>query len=128
MKYTVKVSLCTIGINQINGEYNILSLESENLILPFIEMNESTTIVSILEKLSSLHIDLDSNWIHYSIVGAIIDNSCQDKIEGGIDNLQTLLLLYRCIIPLDTKLINASWIPSWKCINNPLTQIILSSL
>jgi len=121
MKYQVKVSLAVVGINLVNGEYNILSADPENLILPFALLDSSSNILNILEQLSSLHIDLDPNWIQYNILDVIVDNSAKENDEN-------ILVLYRCIIPLDTKLINASWIPSWKCINNPLIPHILKSI
>jgi hypothetical protein len=115
MKRTIKVSLSAVGINQITGEYNILSIKPETLVLPNIEMDESDTIISALEKLATLHIDLDPGWIQYKIMGAFIQDD-------------TLLLLYRCVIPLDTKLIDSSWMPSWKCVDNSLTPAILNSI
>jgi hypothetical protein len=112
--FTVNVALSVIGINNITGEYNILSLEPENLVLPY-QILDNNSISQILTALSEQHIDLDTNWIQFKLLDVII----KDEI---------IMLLYRCYIPLDTKISNIYWIPSWKCLNNPLISIILGGL
>ena len=116
MKYTVKISLSTIGINPLNGEYSIVSLDSEKLVLPTVELSENLTIQQILDGLATKHIDLNTNWIQYSLIESI-----------SLDS-ESILLLYRCKIPLDTLLKEAEWLPMWKCTQNPLTLTIINAL
>jgi len=104
--FTLKLVVGIVGINPINGEKNILSLDENNLVCPISQITGETVIESILLEIFNKYIDLDPGWITY-------------KIKDVIKTDNSLILLYGGIIPLDTTLKNAYWLPSWKCMSDP---------
>ena len=116
-KYTVKVTLAVIGLNLQNGEYNFLSVDKDTLIMPYQELNAELSISKIIENIAQIYIDLDINWLTSSLI------SCLENQESNI------VILYKCIIPLDTTLKNnACWIPFHKCQHNILISEVMKSI
>lgn len=113
-KYDIQAVLVVLGINLFNGEYYTVSLEKDKLILPVQILSKNTTISQLIDNLVSLHIDLDVNWVHKQLISYI-----QDK--------ESLILIHKCTIPLDTKLINAYWIPCIQQLNNPFLSKVFQN-
>lgn len=113
--YEIKITLVTIGVNPKDGQYSIVSLEPDSLVLPFQIFDDTCGAKLCLDNITNQYVDLDPGWITYKIVDWITDNT-------------TLVIIYVCQIPLDTILKNAHWIPLWKCTNNPITLKVVSVL
>jgi hypothetical protein len=113
-QYNVQICAAINGINLVNGEHHFVSLEKDNLVLPFVALDD-LSIEYILCELCKQYIDLDSSWLCFDIIGIYQEED-------------TLLIIYRCTIPLDTKLINSYWMPLWKCLQNPITKLITYKL
>lgn len=112
--FEVKVALAISSNDLKTGEHYVVSLNKDSLELPYISLDENLTIPQILIKLIELHIDLDSSWVVPVLMSTLAEND-------------SITILYKCIIPLDTELKNTYWLPIWKCVNNILTREIVRS-
>jgi hypothetical protein len=113
-KYIVQITAVITGVDLTSGEYSVVSLEKDTLILPCAELSPQVNRQLILEQIYNKYVDLDVNWII-------------PKLTTVIENKESIAILYECMIPLDTQLKNAFWIPLWKCTSNPLSLYILKN-
>jgi hypothetical protein len=113
-QYTVKIVFVATGQNLITGEQYALSLDKNYIKLPTFTL-DNNIIHTVLSDIKSKYIDLHEEWI-----------STQPKnffIYGD-----SLLLIYTSIIPLDTQLKDAYWVPLLNIDTDELTQNILRNI
>lgn len=97
----VKIHIIVKGINLYTGEHSIVSLNETELVLPTIEVNKDTDIEKELNIFKAKYIDLDPTWIY-------------TRLYEGVKEGEEITLYYKAMIPLDTKLLNAYWLPVTK--------------
>ena len=114
-QYTVKITTAITGVDLSTGEYFVVSLDNDKLVLPFIKLQYDITIDKILEQIYTQHIHLDSSWII-------------PRLTACVEDKNTITVLYECMIPLDTTLSKAYWIPLYKCTNNSLSPYMFKQI
>ena len=93
-----ELNLNIFRLNKISLEYEIVSLDKYNLIIPYSCLNENSDIIDSLNMLFESVVDLSSSYIKHKLYDAFIDN-------------QKLTLRYFCMIPFGTNLKTGSFLP-----------------
>jgi hypothetical protein len=114
-QYTVKIALAVVSHNLLTGDTNIMSVDDNEIILPYYIVDDDLNIQRILQDLKEKYIFLHSKWIVHEPKFFIFDKD-------------ELFLVYRATIPFDTKLNNAYWKPILNCANNPVLQNIIKNI
>jgi hypothetical protein len=114
-QYTVKIALGVISHNLLTGDANIMSVDKNEIVLPYYEIDDDTNVQQIIQNLKEKYILLHHKWIAHDPKHFIFDND-------------ELFLVYRAVIPFETPLNNAHWHPILNCGNNPVLQNIIKNI
>jgi len=115
-KYGVKIALVTLSTDLTTGELYVLSVDKNECVLPFSYLDNNCSIQFILHNLIKEYINLDVSWVSTQLVSCIESSS------------EEIIIVYKSMIPNDTNLKNAYWMPIFKVNNNPLILYILNSI